>query len=397
MDQAAAVDIVRARARGARHSLAARVVGALALAEDRRLARAHTGAVCSVAVGGAQGRWLLSAGADASVQLFDLDSSGGGGDRDGDGGAGVRLVGAARSVPARGGHARIVSSVAWYPVDGGLFTTGALDGTVRVWDAATLEEACRFDAGARVRDQALSPTGAHALVAAAAESPYVRLGDLRTGAFAQSLPAQQAGGTAVAWSPRDPYALASAGVDGSVRLWDVRRAAPHLADLGGAGPAHAGGACGLLFAPGGQRVVSVGADHVIRVWDLAAPQSPTAEFPGAASTAAAGNRLAYAPVGKCELALAGGDILFCPRGDAAVAVVDLAGGRQLAPLDGHLAPALCAAWRPARQELYTGGADSNVIAWCAPPHAAPSAGQARLRADAWSDSEPEPEQQQQQQ
>ncbi|KAJ1732060.1 hypothetical protein LPJ61_002229 [Coemansia biformis] len=401
MESAPAARIVRGRARGTttaaatRRLLAARTYGALALAESKRLARAHTAAVHSLSIDAAQGRYLLSAGADTSIQLYDLDACG-------PAGPGARQIEAVRCVPPGAGHGRFISSVAWYPVDSGMFSTSSFDGTLRIWDASTVAEACQFDLECRIYCQAMSPTGAHALVAAVSESAYIRLGDLRTGAFAQSLLAHQSGGTAVAWSPVAPYVLATGGTDGSLRLWDIRQAGSHLHDFGGSTVAHAGGVAGLLFAADGQRLVSSGARADVRVWHIDSPQSPQFDLPSdtPSEDGGGGGRTSarYGAAGRCELALttasggaAGADILFCPNGDTTVSVIDIANGRRLAPLDGHFATTLCAAWRPGRAELYTGGADSNILVWCAPERAAPDEDLAELQADAWSESEPEAE------
>ncbi|KAJ2715129.1 hypothetical protein H4R19_001371 [Coemansia spiralis] len=386
--------IVRARADGsapgasARRMLAANAFGALALAESKRLARAHTAAVHSLAIDAAHERYLLSAGADTSIQLYDLDA----GSNNSGASSGVRQIEPTQSIPAGAGHSRIVSSVAWYPVDSGLFATASFDGTLCIWDAATMTEACRFDLECRVYCQAMSPTGAHALVAAASEAAHIRLGDLRTGAFAQTLPIRQPGGTAVAWSPVSPHILASGSAGGGLRLWDIRQAGGHLHDFGSGdgADAHPGGVCGLLFAADGRRLVSSGTDAGVRVWDIDEPQSPLADIPSGCES----DSRRYGALRRCELAIAtapgdaaSSSIVFCPNGDNTVAAIDIAGGRRLPALDGHFAPTLCAAWRPGHAELYTGGADSNVLVWCAPARAAPSEDVAGLRADTWSESE----------
>ncbi|KAJ2773974.1 hypothetical protein IWQ57_001036 [Coemansia nantahalensis] len=377
--------IVRARADGsaqaarARRLLAAGAFGALALAESKRLARAHTAAVHSLAVDAAHGRFLLSAGADTSVQLYDLEA-----------GSSARQIEPVQRIPAGAGHSRIVSSVAWYPVDSGLFTTASFDGTLRVWDAATMAEACQFDLECRVHCQAMSPTGAHALVAAASESAHIRLGDLRTGAFAQTLPIHRSGGTAVAWSPVSPYILASGTAAGGLKLWDIRQAGGHLHAFGDGADAHPAGVCGLLFAADGRRLVSSGADAGVRFWGVDAPHSLLTDVPSDRESMSR----RYGAAGRCELAIAaapgdeaGAGVVFCPNGDTTVSAIDIASGRRLAALDGHFAPTLCAAWRPGHAELYTGGADSNVLVWCASARAAPSEDATGLLVDTWSESE----------
>jgi WD40 repeat protein len=67
----------------------------------------------------------------------------------------------------------------------------------------------------------------------------------------------------VAFSP-DGKTLASAGADGTVRLWDVgtRRALDQPLE------GHNGVAYGVAFSPDGKTLASAGADGTARLWDV---------------------------------------------------------------------------------------------------------------------------------
>lgn len=122
--------------------------------------------------------------------------------------------------------------------------------------------------------------------------------DLRSGAATQALAGHAGAVLSVAWSPKDEYLLASGGVDGTVRFWDVRRSAAGLglldmedsvgvlgSDGRGAearsrhsGRAHTGPVNGVVWTDDGRHVVTTGHDEKIRVWDVGRGANTLASF-----------------------------------------------------------------------------------------------------------------------
>jgi DNA excision repair protein ERCC-8 len=152
----------------------------------------------------------------------------------------VPAVTDSEQVPA--GHSSTIRSVRWYPADAGAFVSASSDGNLLVWDTACMTPVARFaplqhnssssSSSTSVIGGAAGPSlhcmelaEVHCLAAVA--SPYVRevkLLDLRSGAASHSLTGHSGGIQAVQWSPASPHILATGGLDGCVRLWDIRKA-----------------------------------------------------------------------------------------------------------------------------------------------------------------------------
>ena len=187
---------------------------------------------------------------------------------------------------------------------------------------------------------AFSPGGR---LASAGNDGTVRLWDPDTGAELAALTGHDGPVSAVAFSP-DGHRLASAGDDGTVRLWDPDTGAELAALTGHDGPVTA-----VAFSADGHRLASAGNDGTVRLWD------PDTGAELAALTGRYGpvSAAAFSPDGR--LASAGND--------GTVRLWDPDTGAELAALTGHDGSVSAAAFSPDGHRLASAGDDGTVRLW----------------------------------
>lgn len=137
------------------------------------------------------------------------------------------------------GHTNSVTCVAWYTHDTGMFVTGGFDSRLIAWDASRCTPAFAWQLDGKVFDAAMSPVAcSHSLVAVATSDSRVRIADLATCGFTHTLVGHADSVVSIAWHPSDQHLVATGSRDGSVALWDIRRAGTgHLAQLAVCDPA----------------------------------------------------------------------------------------------------------------------------------------------------------------
>src|SRR5262249_11159903 len=154
-------------------------------------------------------------------------------------------------------HGEPVTAVRFAP-DGRLLATGTRSGAIRMWDVTVAAEAAHsaIGLGTEVRDLLYSPDGMR--LVAAGYGQVAGLFAAATGAEVARLPHERAV-TAVAYGPDGT--LATAAVDGAVRLWDpTGRETARLR--------HDDMVNALAFSRDGRYLASTSSDRTARVWDL---------------------------------------------------------------------------------------------------------------------------------
>jgi WD40 repeat protein/serine/threonine protein kinase len=165
------------------------------------------------------------------------------------------------------GHLEAVRSVMFSP-DGHRLLSCGLDGTVRAWDATPLgqkeeDEDCLTLRGHsdEVTSVAFDPKDAN-IVASASIDGTIKLWDTRTAKGLGNMRDPSGGVYSVAFSP-DGRLLATAGQEKNIKIWDAG-SATRINTLSGQGS----GDRSVVFLPDGQQIASGGWEGIVRVWEV---------------------------------------------------------------------------------------------------------------------------------
>ncbi|MCJ1288430.1 hypothetical protein MMC26_007787 [Xylographa opegraphella] len=252
---------------------------------------AHPAGVNCLEIDRFESRYLLSGGADSSIHIWDLDTA--------ENNTQSSVYHPLGTVPkSYSSHKFGVTELSFYPFDSFAFLSSSYDHFLKLYSTKSLEVSASFDLSSVVYAHAISPVADHLLVACATQHPAVRLVDLRSGASAHSLAGHCGAVLSVAWSPHDANILATAGSDGTARLWDIRSSTGHLGlldledSLGTIGDttmkrisrpmdrrkAHAGACNGVAWTDDGDYLVTTGHDERIRTWSATTGANTLSHF-----------------------------------------------------------------------------------------------------------------------
>jgi WD40 repeat protein/serine/threonine protein kinase len=240
------------------------------------------------------------------------------------------------------GHKGGVSSVAFSP-DGTRLVSGSFDQTVKVWDAATGQEALALK-GHKVTSVAFSPDGKR--LVSGNHDQTVSVWDAASGQETLTLKGHASPVLSVAVSP-DGTRIASGSWDQTAKVWDAAGGQEVLTLKG-----HRGPVTSVAFSPDGRRLVSGSHDQTVKVWNAATGQE-TLTLKGHTGP------VTSVAVSPDDTRIASGSV------DKTVRVWDAATGQEIRTLTGHTDLVTSVAMSADGTRIASGSFDQTVKVWVA--------------------------------
>jgi WD40 repeat protein len=280
----------------------------------------HRGAVTGLATAD-QGRWIVSAGADGTLKVWNSASG--------------ALV---RAIELDEGPATAIA------VDDRRALTGHKGGAIVLWDLERAEKLGVFR-HQQAPISALTFTGDADHFAAASQTNAVALFDIRAPSQPTAVLEGHEGGQAIASARWSGLLATAAGADRGIRLWrtDTRTLARNWRGYGERLSA-------LEMAPGGRRLASGSTAGAVRVWSISAsrPQRSFKAHEGRVTS------LAFAP----------NDRLLASAGeDGQVKLWDLRSGRAPRVFRAHAGPVRSIAFSAEGRSVLSAGEDGIIRVW----------------------------------
>jgi DNA excision repair protein ERCC-8 len=390
------------------------------LLADPEIVSPHRTGVSSLSLDSNDGRFLLAGATDATVSIYDLSKWGSEKyvrkDANGKDFVYSPIARSLRvpavdedSVEIPAGHSSSLTHVQWYPVDSGAFLSASMDGSILFWDTNRMQPILRVNPFKSTCSAVhLQTTGNHSLIAAGSwQNSIIKLVDVRSGACSHELVGHREAISTLQWSPTSSVICASGSKDGTIRLWDIRKAGGrscvtvlesststiassstrrnqsfqadyahlrptkrqreassnnyHASQSQAVMRSHKGHVSGLQFFPHGHFLASVGGgDGDMLLWDLRDGQVLPSRF------VSPGGQTAAAPRRRSTPLCIDHDTIWVGRHEDMLGF-SAEGGTPRQVCKGHLHNVSVIERMPQSLQLVTGSQDGMLLTWGRPP------------------------------
>lgn len=334
----------------------------LTLSNHRDVENVHSSGVLTLDLD-AEGRYLLSGCSDGSIYIHDLYNFTGSPSFT----ANVEQIIAKTHKYA---HKFSTESVQWYPQDSGLFITGSMDKSLKIWDSNHMRpvETVKFDS--RIYQVHMSTNSASkCLIAVAGTESIVRLVDLTTGSCTHELRGHESSVLTCRWSPREEYILATGGCDGRIILWDTRAANIALRILDNNNgqttkdkikpqtkkKPHTNGVNGLCFTANGYNLISLGWDATAKLWTVPSGKRENIDY----------GKVPLEKRKTIQFDVAGcwrRELVYIPS-EGKILVFEVQTGKLVKALQGHYNQVNACIYNSLHQEVYSAANDRSILIW----------------------------------
>lgn len=157
------------------------ILSTLELSTTNEVFSGHNGPIHSLSIETSESRYLLTAGNDCKLCLYDIHAKQVTPTRD----VNKIVPEAVTERSGTSGHNFSVTHVEWYPNDLAAFISCSYDEKMLIWDTERFEIAGSFNLNSKINIATMHRKGTNAIVACGTIGAGIRLCDLNTGNFAK--------------------------------------------------------------------------------------------------------------------------------------------------------------------------------------------------------------------
>lgn len=239
-------------------------------------------------------------------------------------------------------HTDLITSAAWSP-DGRYIVTGSFDHTARVWNAASGNLVCTYQADDVIYAVAWSP---NSQLIASESNNAVHIWNAANCSENTNYAVHTESGSimSVAWSPNGQN-IASGGWDRTADIWNITSGKTlftiPFSDV----------VSSLAWSPNGQEIAASSWNNVVQIWNTRTAQ-PFRTYSNYFAQAV--NAVAWSP---------NGHYLAVGNNNSTVEVVDIVSDTIICDYAGHSKAVNAVAWSPDGQSIASGSDDGTVRIW----------------------------------